>query len=64
MIRFAIYPDKKVIELLSGGSVEELRDLADKFKGYSFALTEKQVESKGVLVDGIYKMSIGNIERN
>ena len=64
MIRFSINRDKKIIELLSGGSVEELQDLINKFKDYSFILAKKEVENKGVLVGGVYKTVISGIERN
>jgi len=73
MIRFSINSENKTIELLSGGTIEELRDLCEKYKDYSFSVSFARAESlnevpktenKGMVVGANYIKLIGNIEHN
>jgi hypothetical protein len=56
MIHFAIDSENKTIELLSGGSISELKDLCKKYKDYSFSvsLRENKLEKQGISVGANY----------
>jgi len=64
MIRYIYNKEKQTVELLSGGSFEELEDLINKFKDCSFIISREKAENKGVLVGGVYKTVISGIEHN
>jgi len=61
MIHFAIDSENKTIELLSGGSISELKDLCNKYKDYSFTVSlipslsrENKLEKQGISVGAAY----------
>jgi non-ribosomal peptide synthetase component E (peptide arylation enzyme) len=57
MIHFAIDSENKTIELLSGGTVSELKDLCKKYKDYYFTVSfsrENKLEKQGMTVGSAY----------
>lgn len=62
MIRYICNVKNKTIELLNGGSIEELKDLCNKFEGYSFILADKEIQSGGILINGVYTTIVKNKE--
>jgi hypothetical protein len=66
MIHFAIDSENKTIELLSGGSISELKDLCKKYKDYSFSvsLRENKLEKQGISVGANYINIVGKIDHN
>lgn len=65
MIRYAINSENKTIELLSGGSISELKDLCKKYKDYSFSVSFFRENSKqGISVGSAYIPIIGDKNYN
>lgn len=67
MIRYAIDSERKTIELLSGGSVNELKDVCKKYKDYSFTVSfarDNRLEKQGMIVGAAYVNIVGKIEHN
>jgi hypothetical protein len=66
MIHFTIDSENKTIELLSGGSIIELKDLCKKYKDYSFSvsLCENKLEKQGMSVGSAYIPLISRIEHS
>jgi len=67
MIHFAIDSENKTIELLSGGSINELKDLCKKYKDYSFTVSfsrENRLEKQGMSIGSAYIPLISRIEHS
>lgn len=64
MVRYSVNTEDKVIELLSSGSLEELKDLYELYKDYKFTIKPQIMEgSQGIVVGGGYIPVISRIER-
>lgn len=65
MIRYLINKDKKQIELLSGGHVEELKDLLNQFEGYTFTVGNLVLNGgQTKVINGESKYIINKIEHH
>jgi hypothetical protein len=63
MVRYVVDIDSKTIVLLSGGMIEEIKDLYELYKDYKFTIpAHSKVEKQGVTVGAGYVPIIGNIE--
>jgi len=52
MIQYIVNREKKEIEFLSGGSIEELKELTELFKDYTFKFSEKENTKTRITVGG------------
>lgn len=63
MIQYIVDTENKTIELLSGGKIEEIKDLYNLYKDYKFTIASpSKTKKQGVIVGGGYVPIIGNIE--
>jgi hypothetical protein len=62
MIRYIADKENKTIELLSGGSISELKDLCKKYKGWAFEFSTAPQLSGGVVTGLAYSPIISKIE--
>jgi hypothetical protein len=64
MIQYIVDTENKTIELLSGGKIEEIKDLYNLYKDYKFtiATSSSKTKKQGVTVGAGYVPIIGNIE--
>ena len=66
MVRYIVDVETKTIELLSSGTMEELRDLYELYKDYKFSVSfpPKKEGKQGITVGSTYVPILGKIEHS
>lgn len=63
-MRYSIDRETKEIELLSGGTVEELKDIIKLFEGFTFKLGNNSLQKSGISVGAAFVPIIKTLDYN